>query len=159
MLDPFNFNMTFGPSLVQIPYLSGVITDTHFVVRNRMGRMVAFLARMLVASPTPSLPGQTHAVGVDQMTALLLNTTTGMATIVGTNTAYICSSKLPPKQCVRGRPLFFANITCLRLQAGSLMNSFSFKTFSLLHRFFFLLLFVNPLALHCCFLPVGNFSF
>ena len=66
-----------------MPFLKGVITDTHFVERDRLGRTLVFLARMLqdgMASPA-------RAIAVDSTTAVLVEAD-GTATVVGKTTAY-----------------------------------------------------------------------
>lgn len=45
--DPYNKEMTFSTAFLSIPFLGSIITDTHFVTRDRMGRMIAFLARLI----------------------------------------------------------------------------------------------------------------
>jgi cyanophycinase-like exopeptidase len=84
-------------SVPSLPYLENTIADPHFFERDRMGRTVTFLAR-LVEDPqwtSPSSPGGptplkgTMAIGIDQSTALLIDTVTntvtkaGDATIIG----------------------------------------------------------------------------
>lgn len=61
------------------------------VTRDRMGRMLTMLARIMedVASPPVSLA---HAVGIDEHTALLLDITSGDVTAVGVGTAYVCTA-------------------------------------------------------------------
>jgi cyanophycinase-like exopeptidase len=77
-----------------LPYLENTIIDPHFYERDRMGRTITFLAR-LVEDPQwspPSLPGGptplpgTMAIAIDQSTALLIDTagaTAGDATVIG----------------------------------------------------------------------------
>jgi cyanophycinase-like exopeptidase len=84
------------PVMVQpaLPYLENTIIDPHFYERDRMGRTLTFLARLVEdpqwtppsppGGPTP-LPG-TLAIGIDQSTALLIDTagaTAGDATVIG----------------------------------------------------------------------------
>jgi cyanophycinase-like exopeptidase len=82
------------PGQVALPFMQNTITDPHFFERDRMGRTVTFLAR-LVEDPQwspPSAPGGptplqgTMAIGIDQSTALLIDTagpTRGAATVIG----------------------------------------------------------------------------
>jgi cyanophycinase-like exopeptidase len=86
-----------------LPYLENTITDSHFFERDRMGRLVTFLAR-LVADPqwTPPSPGGpptplllTKGIGIDESTALLINPATGIGTVIGnspTNHLYFLST-------------------------------------------------------------------
>jgi cyanophycinase-like exopeptidase len=79
------------PEQQALPYLENTITDPHFFERDRMGRLVTFLAR-LVADPqwTPPSPGGgptplpgTKGIGIDQSTALLIDPSTGIGTVIG----------------------------------------------------------------------------
>ena len=45
--NPYNRQMTFAPALLNLPFLETFITDTHFVTRDRMGRMLAFTGRII----------------------------------------------------------------------------------------------------------------
>lgn len=130
MTNPFDSRISIHPAFLKLPFLSNVLTDTHFVVRNRMGRMLTFLAR-IATNHTLSVPGQViYGVGVDQTSALLLNATTGLVRIVGNTTAYICSSNgRMPQVCEPNKSLTFSNITCTRLSAAD-GDEFSFASFS-----------------------------
>lgn len=93
-----------------LPYLESTIIDPHFYERDRMGRTVTFLARLVEdpqwsppsppGGPTP-LPG-TMAIGIDQSTALLIDTvgpTAGDATVIGnspTNHLYFLTTTGTP---------------------------------------------------------------
>lgn len=113
MVDPFNPQITIQESFLQIPFLDRIITDTHFVVRNRMGRMLTFIANLVNRENSLGVFG----VGIDADTALLLDVATGVARIVGYNTVHICSGRRRPEIFSRGKPLTFSNVTCTRLYA------------------------------------------
>ena len=121
MLNPYDYRITLGPAFLKLPYLEKIITDTHFVARNRMGRMITFMSRILVDGGLPSGLSNydVYGLGIDQKTAIVLNTTTGDSFIVGesiNSTAYLCSGITHgPEVCVRGKPLTFTNVTCQRL--------------------------------------------
>jgi cyanophycinase-like exopeptidase len=95
--DPFNRYMTLVPdptaatlvdSLLTVPGLAGVVADDHLETRDRMGRLIAFLARITSeACHGPSaLPlSRSRAIGLDEETALLI--TRGSAQIA-TNPIY-----------------------------------------------------------------------
>jgi cyanophycinase-like exopeptidase len=69
--------------------------------RDRMGRMLSFLARTQVDYKAVDY----RALGVDEQTALLFDVNTGIAKAVGVGNAYICSSPSLPALCVEGQPL------------------------------------------------------
>jgi len=114
--------------LFSIPYMSGIVTDTHFFVRDRMGRMLSFLS-VLMTDRSSFSPSQIHAVGVDETTALLLDVTTGAVQAVGEGNAYVCGSDNKPAVCQDETPLTFEDIQCTRLN-GPAGDSFNFATFS-----------------------------
>ncbi len=65
--NPHHEKVTLGTGFLRAPALAGVITDSHFMERRRLGRLVAFLARLQTEHPeAPRLLG----LGVDEATAL-----------------------------------------------------------------------------------------
>ena len=54
LADPFNKYMTFTTAFLATPRLGGVIGDPHFVERDRMGRLLAFMARLIVDGQEPA---------------------------------------------------------------------------------------------------------
>ncbi len=46
LADPFGPRISLARGFVDIPMMKGIITDTHFKRRDRMGRMLVFLARL-----------------------------------------------------------------------------------------------------------------
>jgi cyanophycinase len=60
--------ISFTHDLFRFPPLRHIITDTHFVARNRLGRLIVFLARLA--------PGSRHrlmGLGVNEATAIVIN--------------------------------------------------------------------------------------
>lgn len=122
--------MTIADKFLNIPFMQGVITDTHFGARDRMGRYLTFLARIL--TDHHGTVSVVRGVALDEQTALLLDTNTGMATTVGNGNGghgYICLATQLPEVCQPALPLTFSNIQCTRVsaQAGDV---FSFKSWS-----------------------------
>lgn len=67
--DPGGPAVTLVDHFISIPLLKGTITDTHFVQRSRLGRLLAFVARTAKDHHTSAVTG----LGVDQDSALLVN--------------------------------------------------------------------------------------
>ena len=65
--DPFDRRITLERDFLRLELLRGVITDTHFMARRRLGRTLAFLARLQSTSPQRLV-----ALGIDEGTALCL---------------------------------------------------------------------------------------
>lgn len=66
--DPAGPAVTLVDHFISIPLLKGTITDTHFVQRSRLGRLLAFVARIAKDHHTAAVTG----LGVDQDSALLV---------------------------------------------------------------------------------------
>lgn len=68
LADPLGAANTIETDFVHFPLLKGVITDTHFKERNRLGRLFAFVAKAetMRAAGSPPLIG----LGVDESAAL-----------------------------------------------------------------------------------------
>lgn len=117
LADPYNKYMTFARDLVSIPALAGVIGETHFVPRDRMGRTLAFLCRTYKAGWTTT----PRAIAVDEETALLVDGR-GSGTVVATPTAatgnvYFIEGGAP-EVCERRTPLTYTNVAVRRFTAG-----------------------------------------
>lgn len=129
MLDPYERAISLEPAFLRIPFMDTIVTDTHFVTRDRMGRMLTFVAR-IVQDSIWSSSTIARGVGVDEHTALLLNVTTGDVLTVGVNTAYVCTpTHMVPEVCEKRTPLTYTSIHCVRLSASS-GDTFSFNTFT-----------------------------
>jgi cyanophycinase len=91
MSDPLGARITLVQNFLRIPVLSGIITDTHFVRRDRMGRLLVFLAR------TNGMPGSippspvVRGIGVEEKAAVLLEPD-GSALVLGRGGAYFIDS-------------------------------------------------------------------
>lgn len=109
MENPYNIYATLAPHFLSIPFLSSFITDTHFSVRDRMGRMLTFASRIMVDYKAPVV----HAVGVDETTALLLDTLTGDVQVVGQGHAFLCASAQAPSVCKPETELTFTGSYCI----------------------------------------------
>src|SRR5690606_19794991 len=67
---------------LQAPFLQHVITDQHFSQRDRQGRTIAFLGRIM--KDWNKIP---RAIAVDERTAVCIDAN-GIAEVLGTNRAY-----------------------------------------------------------------------
>jgi cyanophycinase-like exopeptidase len=101
-----------------IPVLQNTITDSHFAKRDRMGRTLAFLARIM----QDSWSGSPREVAVDEGSAVLVEPD-GKATIVGSGKgAYFLRPMQPPGVCRNNVPLTFRGISVYKAPAGSHFN-------------------------------------
>ncbi len=122
LADPYSSKITIEHDFLDLPYLKGIITDTHFVERNRLGRTLVFLARMLqdgMASPA-------RAIAVDSTTAVLVESD-GTASVVGKTTAYFLTATRRATVCTAGTPLSIDDIAVYRVKPG---DTFNLKTWT-----------------------------
>lgn len=113
LADPFNHRVALRRNFLEIPILRNALTDTHFKARDRMGRTLAFLARIV----QDGWASQPRAIGIDERTAVLVDGD-GRASVVGSSAAYFLSVNEAPKVCRPGTPLTFHNISVYRVRAG-----------------------------------------
>jgi cyanophycinase len=113
LANPFHERVTIGRGLLHVPNLQGKITDSHFVARDRMGRLVAFLAR-ISKDGGPAAP---DGIGIDEKTAALMESD-GTAWVTGLGAAYFLRPPGPPEQCTPNRPVTYLDIAVYRLKAG-----------------------------------------
>jgi len=64
--DPLGSKVTMDRDFLAMPYLSNVVTDTHFAKRERLGRLIVFVARAAQDKGQDDIVG----IGVDEDTAL-----------------------------------------------------------------------------------------
>jgi cyanophycinase len=113
--DPYFGRVTLVRGLLANPSLSGVLTDSHFAQRDRMGRSLGFLARIMqdAWSATP------REIAIDEGSAVLLEAD-GRTTVVGPGKgAYFLRPTQAPEVCQPKTPLTFRNITVYQTPAGA----------------------------------------
>jgi cyanophycinase len=83
MSDPMSEKITLEHSMFNLPQLTSVLTDTHFVMRDRMGRLLSFLGRGY--KDTQNI---INGLGVDEGTVLIINKA-GNAKVMGSGAIYL----------------------------------------------------------------------
>jgi cyanophycinase-like exopeptidase len=122
LADPFHRYVTLDRDLFQSSLGTAKLYDSHFVTRDRMGRWLAFLARIV----NNGWATQPRGIGVDEETAILV-LPTGAATMVGTGAAYFLQAPGPAQVVAAGTPLTYLNIGVYKLPQG---GTFNFSTWS-----------------------------
>lgn len=113
--DPFHEQVTISHNFIQVPVLDGVITDTHFVARDRMGRLLGFMARIT----QDQMRGGVRGIGVDEKSAALVEAS-GAVQVVGTGSgAYFFRPTRKPDACEKGTPLTYRGISVYRVEPGA----------------------------------------
>lgn len=111
LADPYSLRVTLVHGFLDIPALRNIIADTHFAKRDRMGRLLGFLARLNEPGGYPGAVtlGFVRGIGIDEGAALLLGSN-GKATVVGHANAYFLQPSEPPEVLRPHTPLSFAKI-------------------------------------------------
>jgi cyanophycinase len=109
LANPYDKNVTLDRDFLALPPLARVITDSHLDARDRMGRLVAFLARIVNDGWTSSARG----IGVDVETALLVEN--GQGTKVGIGSVYFLQTVGLPQVIAPKTPLTYENVGVQRL--------------------------------------------
>ena len=95
------------------PLLAATITDDHFVTRNRMGRLVTFLARIVESGAVH----QAFGIALNENTAYLMEPN-GEGGVVGSSTAYFLRTPGPPEVCAPAMPVTYTGLSVYRIAKG-----------------------------------------
>jgi len=126
LADPYTRTVTIGNNFINQQFLQNVITDTHFYARDRMGRLITFIARM---EQDGLVSKAARAVACDEGTAVLLSDS-GYGQVVtqgSSGVAYFLYATVLPEICRAGSPLSFSNIEVHALKDG---DEFDFVSWS-----------------------------
>jgi cyanophycinase len=108
--DPFGNKVTLTREFLRIPLLENTITDTHFVKRDRLGRSLVFMARIL----QDGWATRVRAIAVEENAAVLVELD-GSAKVVGDGPAYFMEADTSPEVCTHKQPLTFTGIAVQRV--------------------------------------------
>jgi|HubBroStandDraft_1064217.scaffolds.fasta_scaffold55611_2 cyanophycinase len=112
--NPYSARVTLTRGFLRVPHLGNLLTDSHFAKRDRMGRTLGFLARIMQDGWSKS----PREVAIDEKSAVLVESN-GKAAVVGSGMgAYFLRPTRGPDVCQRGEPLSFRNISVYRVGAG-----------------------------------------
>jgi cyanophycinase len=117
LADPYGNKVTLTREFLNIPLLSNTITDTHFVKRDRLGRLLVFMARILQDGWTKRV----RAIAVEENAAVLVELD-GTARVVGDGPAYFLEAGQPPEVSKHKQPLTFDGITAQRVAPNQMFQ-------------------------------------
>lgn len=123
LADPYHDHITLASDFLHAPPLRGLITDSHFSERDRLGRLVTFMGRLQHDGGLPQMRG----VGVDEATAALV-TPDGQARVVGRGEVHWVKSGAPPEICQVGLPLTFTGLEVTSTGAGETFDLERFES-------------------------------
>ncbi len=113
LADPVSDRTVLERDFLKLPHLEGIVTDSHFVERDRLGRTLVFLARMAADGIA-----QPRAIAIDRETAVLVDPD-GRATVAGNGPAFFMRATQPASVLKAGTPLSIAGIEVQRATAGA----------------------------------------
>jgi len=113
LLNPYHADVTFTHDFFDWPVLRGVITDTHFVERDRMGRLLVFVARQLKDGGYKRITG----LAVERETSVTVDKR-GAARVLGKGPIYLVLGDHKPEVCEPGKPLTFSDYKVWKFSAG-----------------------------------------
>ena len=118
LANPFSPLITIENGFLNVsPLLHGMFTDDHFAARDRMGRLIAFLARVIQDGDA----SQVSAIATDEKTAFLMEPD-GSGVVAGTGAVYFLRTTGRPEVCQPATPLTFRNVSVYRVRAGGTFN-------------------------------------
>ena len=121
--DPYNERVTITRDFLRVSLLRRTITDTHFVKRDRLGRLLAFMARIV----QDKMAADVRGIGVDERSAALLEPD-GSVTVVGTGSgAYFFKPAKNPEVCAKRKPLTYADVAVYKVSPGATFNISGWK--------------------------------
>ncbi len=122
LADPYSPRVSLTQGFISIPILKNIITDTHFARRDRMGRLLVFLARLNEPDGKPApKPLGIRGIGVQERAALLLQPD-GRATVVGYGNAYFVEIERQDGPIEKGKPLSFGEFAVKKVAPGDIFD-------------------------------------
>jgi len=123
LADPYFSRVTVRRDFLKIELLRNTLTDSHFAKRNRMGRSLVFLARIVqdawFANP--------REIAVDEKSAVLVESD-GDARVIGPGKgAYFMQIHAAPSICRTGTPLSLQDIAVYHAPRNSRFNLKTWK--------------------------------
>lgn len=113
LANPYDRSITFTYGFFDWTHMGLTLADTHFVVRDRMGRLMAFLARQIKDGRTDSALG----VAVNEETSVVVDAN-GLATVLGAGPAYFVLADHAPEVCQAKKPLTYSNYKIWKVTTG-----------------------------------------
>ncbi len=124
MTDPRGSQVTMDKDFLTMPFLSNVVTDTHFAKRDRLGRLIVFVARAAQEKGQSDIVG----IGVDEDTALCVEAD-GRGRVYSLNDGYawLVMPRHTANRLSNGEPLNFGAIPVTGVGEGSRLHLEGFK--------------------------------
>jgi cyanophycinase len=112
--NPYHNEVTIVIDFLKIPHLENTITDSHFAIRDRMGRTLVFLARIM----QDGMSKNPREIAIDEKSAVLVEAD-GRGTVVGFGKgAYFLRPQHAAEICKENVPLEFHDISVYHVATG-----------------------------------------
>ena len=118
LADPYDHRVILEKNLLRLPHLANLITDSHFKNRDRMGRLVTFMARIL----TDKWANHVRGLGLDENVAIAIETDGSAQVFSDSGHAYLLEARSKPNLCEKLVPLTFNSVTIRKLPANTKFN-------------------------------------
>ncbi len=123
LTNPYTAQVALVRDFLNIPYLKNTITDSHFAKRDRMGRTLVFLARIM----KDGWSERPRDVAIDEKSAFLVEDN-GAGKVVGQGRGiYFLQPTASPVSCEKNVPLTFPRIAVYHVRAGGHFDLTSWK--------------------------------
>jgi cyanophycinase len=108
--DPFHADVSVSTDFFNWPAMRGIVTDTHFQQRDRLGRLVTFLARTYRNATL-------YGLGVSEGTVALVDRN-GRAAVYGKGPVHLVAAERKPEVLRAKTPLTYRNLRIWRFASG-----------------------------------------
>ncbi len=117
LLNPYSIDVSLSRDFFHWPPMRGIITDTHFLQRDRMGRLLVFMARTLAAGDMARIEG----LGISEATVLLVDRK-GVGRVMGKGPVHVVVADRKPQVIERGIPLTSRGYKIWRFESGATID-------------------------------------
>lgn len=117
LANPFHRYVTLERDLFSSALGGSKLYDSHFVTRDRLGRSLVFLARIV----NNGWAAQPRGIGIDEETAVLVEPN-GASSMVGTGAAYFLQAPGPAQVIADRTPMTYLNIGVYKVPQGATFN-------------------------------------
>jgi len=119
LANPFDPNLTLDKDFLALSGLQGIITDQHLIERDRIGRTMAFMARLVNDGHT----NDAKAIAADRETTAVINPVGNTIEVIATSDhptpyVYFMRRSGAAEVCQPGVPLTYRNVTIYRITVG-----------------------------------------
>ncbi len=115
--NPYHFYISFTYDFFSWNHMNSVLVDTHFYERDRIGRLMSFLARQIRDGRSPTAIG----IGINEATSVVINRN-GQARVIGSGYVYFVFADHFPEACNPNQPLTYSDFKIWRISPNQTFN-------------------------------------